>query len=476
MNELSDGLIVVAKRDCPTCTLIEPVYGQLANSGQGCAIFSQDDPSFPATAPAHYDGELETSYRLGIEIVPTLIRMEKGREVARTYGWDRAEWERITGIKGLGEGLPASRPGCGSKSTDPGIRHRLAVRFNNTGLKSRVLDVPDDIDPIEYCAERGWSDGLPLVPPTEEKVLAMLDGTTRAPSEVIGIIPPDRVECTIEKIAINAVMAGCKPEYLPVVIAAVEASLTPEFGLHGIICTTNAVAPVIMVNGPIAQAIGMNGRHNAFGQGNRANAAIGRAFQLVMRNIGGGRPGEIDRAVFGNPGKYTFCFCEDEDPEWTTYAEEKGFGRKTNVVTLFPGDGAQPVRDEIARTPEELCVSFSSVLKAIYHPGQVADLSAFLVVCPEHAHVFHQAGWSKERLKDELIKLMRVPLRDVHGPLQPGRYPTPEERADPNASTPKFRTGSFNIIRAGGSAGKFSAFISGLGSITINPVSKEIRS
>ncbi len=469
MNEL----IVIAKRNCPTCTLLAPVYAQLANAA--LTVYSQDDPGFPdGLAGVVDDRELEHSYRLNVEIVPTLIRMEGGRETARTYGWDRAEWERVSGQGGLGPDLPEMRPGCGSKTQDPGMAERLAVRFGNTGLQARPISIPADADPVEACYERGWTDGLPVTPPTGERVLAMLDGTNRAPGDIVGVIPPDRVECTVEKAAINAVMAGCRPEYIPVLLSAIEAALEPEFGLHGIICTTNAVAPVIMVNGPLARSIGMNSKGNALGQGNRANAAIGRAFQLVMRNVGGGRPGGIDRAVFGNPGKYSFCFAEDEDdPHWESYAEEQGFSADASTVTLFPGDGVQPVIEQDAREPEDLTVTYAACLRTLYHPGQVHDVSAFLVVSPEHAEVFHRAGWSKRQLKDRLHELLQVPVGEV---VRGFATQSPDRGEDLTEGTvPKFKTGSLNLVRAGGSAGLFSAIISGLGSITINPVTREIR-
>jgi hypothetical protein len=126
------------------------------------------------------------------------------------------------------------------------------------------------------------------------------------------MVPPDLAPCTVEKVAINAVMAGCKPEYMPVVLAAVEAALIDEFGMHGVLCTTMFCGPLVIVNGPISRRVGMNSGVNALGQGNRANASIGRALQLVIRNVGGGRPGEVDRSALGTPGKYTFCFAEAE--------------------------------------------------------------------------------------------------------------------------------------------------------------------
>ncbi len=468
---LPDGLVAVVKEECPTCRLVVPVLARLA--GANLAIYTQDDPEFPAgLAGVADDTGLVASWRLGIEIVPTLVRIENGAETGRCIGWNRDEWRALTGVNDLGAELPENRPGCGSRTVEHGMANRLKVRFGETGLGARRIPVPDEIEPIEYCYERGWTDGLPVVPPTAERVLEMLEGTTRDPAEIVGLIPPNRVECSIEKIAINAVMAGCRPSYLPVVIAAVEAALIPEFGLHGVVATTNAVAPVVMVSGPIAAAIGMNAKGNALGQGNRANATIGRALQLVVRNIGGGRPGEIDRAVFGNPGKYTFCFAEDVDPAWESYPAERGFAPDASTVTLFTGDGVTPIVDHISRAAADLANSYAGCLRALYHPGQVNDVSAFLIVAGEHATVFHEAGWSKARLKDELHARLDIPLSEVvTGRAGKGPMSDTDLAA---ATVPKFRTGSLNIARAGGSAGKYTAIISGLGSITINPVIKEI--
>ena len=495
MKRYPDGLIAVVKRDCPTCTLVEPVLQRLATGATPFTVYSQDDPGFPAGAGKVIDDTgLENSYHLGIDIVPTLVRIRDRREVARTLGWHRGEWETVSGLRGLGAGLPETRPGCGSKTQDPGMPSQLAVRHGGVKFQARGIAIPASADPIEYCYERGWSDGLPVVPPTRERVLEMLGGTLRRATEILGAIPTDLVECTVEKAAISAVMAGCKPEYFPVVLTAIEAALVPEYGLHGIICTTNFVGPVLMVNGPIARAIGMNSKVNALGQGNRANATIGRALQLLIRNFGGGRPGEVDRAVLGNPGKYTFCFAEDEDDPWDSLAVERGFPATASTVTLFCGEGVTPVMDEISRTPESLARSFASVLRVIHHPKHTYTVSAVLVVTPEHAAVFHQAGWSKQRLKRELQALLQIPVRELlrgYGGMEPG---IPPDRIGANSGTvptypgmpvklsaalnpddtiPKYPNG-IEIVRAGGGAGKFSGIISGLGSITIQSVTREI--
>src|SRR5262249_37173713 len=186
--------VAVVKRDCPTCVLAMPVLRQIEQLigpvGGMLEVHVQDEVSFAAGfAHVHDDTALATSYRYEVDTVPTLIRLKDGQEDARTVGWQRSEWQAITGLSGLGEDLPAHRPGCGSKTMDPGMPARLKVRYGNTGLASRRIEVSALSDPVETCYERSWTDGLPVVPPTEERVLEMLDGTARSPQEVIGRIP-----------------------------------------------------------------------------------------------------------------------------------------------------------------------------------------------------------------------------------------------------------------------------------------------
>ncbi|MDP6345765.1 MAG: hypothetical protein QF491_19670, partial [Alphaproteobacteria bacterium] len=362
--------------------------------------------------------------------------------------WVRDEWRDFTGIGDLGRDLPAFRPGCGSKSVEPGIAEELAVRYGDLAINARRIEVAPLEDEIEACFNREWSDGLPVVPPTPTRVYRMLQGTTRAPDEMIGIIPPDLAPCTVEKVAINAVMAGCKPEYLPVVLAAVEAALIDEFCMHGLLCTTMFAGPMVVVNGPIARKIGMNARENALGQGNRANATIGRALQLVIRNVGGGKPGGIDRACLGNPGKYTFCFAEDEEgSNWESLSVERGFAPDASTVTLFAGDGVQAVADQKSRTPESLARTLAACLRVVDHPKMVMAGDAFLIVSPEHERVFHQAGWSKARLKQELHELLMIPGTELVAGAGGIAEGLPPKMAD--QTLPKFRPGGLNIVRAG---------------------------
>jgi len=474
----ADGLIAVVKRDCPTCELIAPVLADLQQRG-ALAVYTQDDPAFPETVAQPIDDrDLLISHRLEIEVVPTLIRRSGGSETGRTYGWDRAEWEKLSGAAGLGLGLPAMRPGCGALNVEPGRREDLLIRLGETGLAARRVDFGNDEDEFEAIFERGWTDGLPVVPPTERRVLRMLAGTTRDPKEVLGLCPPNLVELTVEKVAINAVMAGCKPDYLPVVLAAVEAALDPAFSMHGVLATTMFVSPVVVVNGPVRRQIGMNALGNALGQGNRANATIGRALQLIIRNVGGGRPQEVDRATLGNPGKYTYCFAEDEEgSSWEPLSNDFGIARGTSAVTLFAGYGLQGIVDQKARDPESLANSFAESLKVLHNVKLAPACDALLVVCPEHERTFRAAGWSKARLLEELYKRCEIPLERLEqGALGIAEgYPPGVLKSSRN----KFRPGGLMIVRAGGSAGMFSGIIGGWtggGFAGSMPVSREVKS
>ncbi len=323
--------------------------------------------------------------------------------------------------------------------------------------------------------ERGWTDGLPVVPPTPARVLRMLEGTTRAADEVVAVVPPDLVECTVEKVAINAVLAGCRPEYLPVVLAAVEAACTDEFNIHGVLATTMPVGPVLIVNGPIRRRIGMNAGVNVLGQGNRANSTIGRALQLVIRNVGGGRPGGVDRATQGNPGKVSFCFPEDEEGSpWEPLHVERGFDAGTSTITLFPGEGPRGIVDQLSRDPESLARSFAACLRTVQHPKLPMVFDAILVVSPEHARVFRDAGWTKAQLKARLHELTLLEGADIvrgAGGITEG---VPEWAKD--SQLPKFRPEGLLVVHAGGGAGLFSTIIAGWanGATGSQPVTKEI--
>ncbi|MFM8775642.1 MAG: thioredoxin family protein, partial [Actinomycetota bacterium] len=400
---LRDGWSLIVKRECATCAMIVPVIARLARELSALTVYTQDDPSFPEGVDSVDDSNLAASWHADIDTVPTLILRRDGAEVSRTAGWVRKEWRDLTGIADLGADLPEFRPGCGSMSVDPDIVDKLRVRFGGEILHARKIEIADAEDEFEAIFARGYTDGLPVVPPTPERVMRMLAGTTRDPQEVVAIAPPDLVELTIEKIAINAVMAGCLPEYFPWVVAALEAICTDGFNMHGVLATTMPVGPVLVCNGPGTRKINMNSGVNALGQGNRANLTIGRAVQLTIRNVGGGRPGEVDRAAHGNPGKLSFCFAEDElGSPFTSLSVARGFDPSQNTVTAFTGEGPRCVVDQLARQPEQLAQTFAACLRTVHHPKLPFAFDAMLVIGPEHARVFAEAKWGRERLLTEI--------------------------------------------------------------------------
>lgn len=296
-------LVALVKHDCPVCDQVLPVLDAARDGGGAIRIVSQSSAEETAaqaerlrlTRAPELDPELELSAKLDPDAVPAVILLDAGEEQARTEGLDRQrlrEIARRAGVELALDGLPERRPGCASITRDPVVAARLAAhKARRDGrLKARELQIGELEDPIEALFDRGYSDGLPLVPPTPEKVVELLDATSRDAQDLVGLIPPYDGAATVEKVAVNAVMAGCLPAVFPVVLAAVEAACDPAFALLGLVSTTHPSGPVVVVSGPLADEVGMNSAGNALGQGNRANATIGRALALVVRNLGGGKP------------------------------------------------------------------------------------------------------------------------------------------------------------------------------------------
>jgi hypothetical protein len=322
-------------------------------------------------------------------------------------------------------------------------------------------------DEFEAWFERGVTDGLPVVPPTRERVERMLGATPRDRSELLGEMAPNYGRLTVEKTAVNAVMAGCRPEYLPVVLAAAECACDPVFNLHGVSTSTHFSAPLIVVNGPIRARIGLNVSFGVFGPGFRANATIGRALRLLMINIGGVRPGEISMSTFGHPGRYTYCIGEHEEASpWPPYHASRGLDRDTSAVTLFAGDAPHGISDHASRTAAALTGSLGWSMAGLWNSKHFPLYShTMLVVGPEHARTFADDGWSREDLARELYERIRVPYRtllpdEAHGEgtnLRFAKSPPPAE-----AMIPKFPSAEdIHIVVAGGTAGRFSVAVPG---------------
>ena len=257
---------------------------------------------------------------------------------------------------------------------------------------STQLEIDETEDLIEACYENGWTDGLPVVPPTPERVEGMLSGTDRDPAELIAAVPPKWGRATVEKVAINAVMAGCKPAYLPLILTAVEAMTNEQFNLHGVQVTTSHVGPMLIVNGPIRKQLEINDGFNLFGQGWRANATIGRALRLVCTNIGGALPGELDRAAFGHAGKYTCCIAEKEEVSpWDALHVDRGFQADDSTVTVFAAAGPQTVNDHGSNTAEGILNTISQNIAALGNSSG----ETLLVIGVEHAKTISEDGFSK---------------------------------------------------------------------------------
>jgi len=314
---------------------------------------------------------------------------------------------------------------------------------------------------------RGWTDGLPIIPPTEERVKEMISHYGWNPQEVIGLLPPKRGEASVEKIAINAVMAGCIPEYLPVVIAATRAMIQKDFNLYGLQTTTHLCTVMVLLNGPMAEELGINCGYNAMGQGNMANATIGRAIRLVLTNIGGASPGILDRATFGSPAKYSFCFAENEaENPWEPFHVERGFPKSLSTVTVFGVEGPHNVNDHGSQSAEEVLLTISGVLATpgtnhIYLGGE-----PLIVLGPEHAQIISSDGFSKAEVKQFLYEKARVPLKLIsRGNLDRFRkiWPDRFSRLDSGDNVPiAVKPEDILVIVAGGQ-GRHSAVIPSFG-------------
>lgn len=456
------GLLAFVKRDCPTCELVAPILVQLFAGDEALMVFSQDDPRFPAGVDVIDDSQLDNSWQRNIETVPTLIRVDAhGTELERIVGWNRDQWQAFTGIRDLGIALPASRPGCGSLSEDPSRVDELRSRMSPDRLKSRRVEIAGAEDEFEAMYDRGWSDGLPVVPPTPERVKRMLAGTRRDPADIVAIVPPDLVEATVEKVAINAVMAGCRPEYLPVVLASIEAVCTDAFNMHGILATTMSVGPILIVNGPIRHSIGMNSGINVFGQGNRANLTIGRAVQLIVRNVGGGIPGGVDRSTHGNPVKVGLAFAEDEEGSpWDPLAVSLGFEPAgVSTVTAFCAEGPHIITDQKSRSAESLTRLLAQGLGTAVGPRMVTGIDAMLVLSPEHMDRYRDAGWDRTRFMREIEALLQLDCNDIIAGSHQIEEGVPPGLA--GSTLPKFRPGGLLVVHAGGPAGLFSSVFAG---------------
>jgi peroxiredoxin len=475
------ALLIFASEECPTCALtlrrLGPIVAPLRAAGVTLAVVFEDalevaarvarDARFKGTVlaePAPYD----TSRAFALESLPTTFLLDGDASVAGTVvGWDAAALSALVARACDAAGAPApaithepprSKPGCAAKST-----------YDEAMLA--LLDGAGTGDEMEEMFERGWTDGLPVVPPTPARVEAMLGG--RDPEASLGEVPPGLGEATLRRVAACAVLAGCRPEYFPVVLAALEAALDPAFNLNGQAVTTQPAGQLVIVNGPVGEAIGVHSGMGVLGPGWRANLTIGRALRLVVTLTGGGAPGRLDRATLGHPGKLGFCVAEDEaGSPWEPLHVERGFARGDSVVTVVGCDAPLSISDHRAATPEDLAYVLGWAGAATWSPNwwPLGGTSVY-VVCPEHQAMFGAAGWSKQRLREAIFGAVRRPARE----LRRGETTPQVHAAEPDALITKWDSPEdIVLLAAGGEAGRYSAVLGPCLGMSTQMVSREV--
>ena len=330
-----------------------------------------------------------------------------------------------------------------------------------------AIEAEDDFEAINALfRDKGWSDGLPLVPPTAERVEAMLAYCDRPWDVPVGKMAPRYGEATPLRLAANAVMAGCRPEYFPLIVTAVEALCDEAFNLYGVQATTHPCAPLLIVNGPIARELGINCGHNAFGPGTQANATIGRAIRLALVNIGGAIPGLGDMSTFGGPQKYMYCVAENEAASpWEPLHVERGFAPDTSTVTVVGAEAPHNVNDHESHTAEGICTTIAGTLATTGNNDVYYDAEPLVVFGPEHAKTVADQGWKKADVRRYVCKQAQLPLgrfsrenierRFRVAPIFEGRY----AQAGDETLVPILRRPENLMIVVIGGAGKHSAVV-----------------
>jgi hypothetical protein len=477
------ALLVFVSEHCPTSALalrrLGPLCEGWARAGlTAIAIF--EDPLEVAIRTARrlgWGGQVaaqeppypaSVAYRLAT-VPTTVLAGRDGLIAGGVTGWDQPALAALIAVAGqmLGAGLavppvgePLRKPGCSSKAAiDPDLVAAMSGQ--------------DGGDELEEMFERGWTDGLPVVPPTTERVEAMLGGLDGAQS--LGLVPPAMGEATLARVAACAVLAGCRPAYFPVVAAAARAALDPAFNLHGQAVTTQPAGQLVVVNGPVREAIGLNSGMGALGPGFRANLTIGRALRLLVSLTGGAMPGGMDRATLGQMGKLGFCVAEDEEGSpWEPLHVERGFEPGQSVVTVIGSDAPLSISDHRSRTPEDLAYILAWAAASAWstHWWPLEEPSVF-VICPEHAQMFRAAGWTKQRLRQFMFDAVRRPA----GLLRRGETTPAVHAAHPDALVPKWASpGAIVLLVAGGEAGRYSAVLGPCTGMGSQIVSREVES
>ena len=328
-------------------------------------------------------------------------------------------------------------------------------------MDEKKTDDPDKAAKlIEAYYRQGWTDGFPVVPPSERLIEAMLDAVSLRKDTVVATIDTRNTIITADKVALNAVLAGCIPEYMPVIVSAVKGMCHPDFSYHGMATSTGGASLVVIVNGPIARQLGINAKENVFGPGVRANMTIGRALRLLMMNSLNTRPGILDRSTMGSPGKISFCFAENEaDSPWDPLHVECGFDHEDSTTTVYAAEDIIQVYNQLARTPDVLLLGMADAMANMGSVNIVGQQNVIAVFAGEHTQVLNSNGWGKQQIKQYLFENAKRKVADLK---RAGRLPgelLPEDET--NWRHVVREPDDILIVCAGGAVGNFSACLLG---------------
>lgn len=325
-------------------------------------------------------------------------------------------------------------------------------------LQSTAYELDDALEVNEYYQDKGWTDGLPIVPPTVDRVAACLDAARLAPGDIIGVEQVRQQPLTAEKVAVNTVMAGCRPECMPVVVAVLRAMVQEPFNMHGSTASTGGSAQFIVVNGPIRTALGMNATHNVLANGNRANATIGRTVRLVLINLLGVIPGQLDRSTLGHPGKYTFCIAEDEeDSPWTPLAQLRGVPAGMSAITVFACEAPRQLMNEWTHDPEEILATFAAEMRHNMLTYSVWSGNYAMVIPKQLRELIAAAGWQKHDIQEFIFRHAKLLRREW---ATVGKGNIVARSGGPNQEFSALKEPSdLLVVAAGGPAGGFGAII-----------------
>src|SRR5215813_4720787 len=417
------ALLVFFETDCPTCQLALPYLNALKNDSIQVIGLSQDDEAstrefvrqLKIAYPIELDRGLKITRAYNPQSVPSFYLLDESGELQQTLtGFDKKGLNDLAAALGhapiapADDGAPAWKPGCSSRHLEPESRDdgpsSGAPFLRRMAEPALRITLQDNEDPFEYCF-RKFGDALPVIPPTVERVEAMVRASGLAPETVIARVPPVYGEATVEKIAANAVMAGCAPEMMRVLLPLVRAACDERFNIHGVQATTHFAAPLVMINGPVRQELGFWSKQNVFSNVARANSSLGRAFQLILLNIGGGRPDGIDMSALGNPGKFSFCIAENEEENpWEPFHVTRGLSREQSAVSLFAAEPPRGVSEHTAPQGKTVLDTISFALATVWSYRMCLMPEAIVMLCPEHVKTIHRDGFTKEQARQFLFE------------------------------------------------------------------------